>query len=488
MKEKHPIVKAIARLIFFAGRLMLSLRYNVKLHGTEHIDKSKPVLFLPNHQAIVDPMILVSFLYPHKNIVPVVTSTYYDLPILKLFFKNWGAVRVSDLEAGSRNINVLKDITSATQNAFVHNRSIVIYPSGQIASQGYEKINNKKSAFEIVKNLPDNVQVVGVRINGLWGSMWSKAPSGKSPNFALGIAKGIGFTLANLLFLLPRRKVDISLEDITTESKQIAQTDRKQFNTKLETFYNKNESEKPCFVSYFFYLPGRSRNINPKHNEPETNRKYPDTFPVAIEKGVNKIVAEILETNINSINPKSNLVNDLGADSLSIVEIISAIEKKFNVDTVSEIAGFNHVYDFYLLANGDLQEKKELPACSFGQKNPFNGFIKVDNTDSIPTQFIRRFTQNKHQAFAYDAIMGESTRGSFLLKACVVAEIIKKQCKNKRVGIMLPALQSTGLLIIACYLAGKVPVMLNWTVGKKNTRALYKRSRHRKNILCHIVC
>jgi len=39
--------------------------------------------------------------------------------------------------------------------------------------------------------------------------------------------------------------------------------------------------------------------------------------------------------------------------------------------------------------------------------------------------------------------------------------------KAQNVGIMLPALQSTTLLIAACYLAGKTPVMLNWTVGKK---------------------
>jgi len=31
----------------------------------------------------------------------------------------------------------------------------------------------------------------------------------------------------------------------------------------------------------------------------------------------------------------------------------------------------------------------------------------------------------------------------------------------------LPALQSTTLLIVATYMAGKIPVMLNWTVGKK---------------------
>ena len=74
--------------------------------------------------------------------VPVVTSSYYDLPVLKQFFKNWGAVRVSDLEKGSRNLNVLKDITDSAIEAFKSGKSLVIYPAGQIAGQGFEKILN----------------------------------------------------------------------------------------------------------------------------------------------------------------------------------------------------------------------------------------------------------------------------------------------------------------------------------------------------------
>ena len=54
-----------------------------------------------------------------------------------------------------------------------------------------------------------------------------------------------------------------------------------------------------------------------------------------------------------------------------------------------------------------------------------------------------------------------------MLKAYVVSRIIRNEVKEKHVGIMLPALQSTNLLVIATYLAGKIPVMLNWTMGKK---------------------
>ena len=81
--------------------------------------------------------------------------------------------------------------------------------------------------------------------------------------------------------------------------------------------------------------------------------------------------------------------------------------------------------------------------------------------------FIDNFTKNKDEYFAWDDVSGTSTRGDFMLKAAVVSQLIKDRTENEYVGIMLPALQTTTLLIIATYMAGKVPVMLNWTVGHK---------------------
>ena len=86
---------------------------------------------------------------------------------------------------------------------------------------------------------------------------------------------------------------------------------------------------------------------------------------------------------------------------------------------------------------------------------------------NILENFITEFSKNKDEYFAWDATSGTSTRKSFMLKAAVVSQLIKSKVKGKYVGIMLPALQSTTLLIIASYMAGKIPVMLNWTVGHK---------------------
>jgi long-chain-fatty-acid--[acyl-carrier-protein] ligase len=473
MKEKHPIVKAIAKIIFYIGRAVLSLRYRVTLKGVKNIDPNKPVLFLPNHQAVVDPMILVSYLYPHKNVVPVVTSSYYDLPVLKLFFKNWGAVRVSDLVKGSRNVNVLKDITDSAINAFKHNRSIVIYPSGQLTGQGYEKILNKKGAFEIVNHLPDDVQVVGVRISGLWGSMWSKAWNGQSPDFVSKLLKGLFYMIANVFIFIPRRKVSIWFEDLSGQCRLKAKENKAVFNRFLEDYYNVEGEQDPVYVKHYFYgaKPKRElpKNIKGsiKYMAIEKEQERPLSFPVVITKGVRSIVGNHLQVNTDEAFAYTHLVNDLGADSIKLVEIIKDIERKFHVEISGEISDINTLGDLYLLASGLSQKTKPLPQCSFKKCYPFNNFIKVDRVDSIPAQFVRRFTSNNHLSFCYDAMLGETTRKEFFLKTCVVAELIKKKCKKKHVGIMLPALQSSGMLIMATYLAGKVPVMLNWTVGKK---------------------
>ncbi len=471
MKEKHPIVKAIAQFIFLLGRIMLSIRYKVSLERIKDIDVNKPVLFLPNHQAVVDPMLLVSYLYPHKKIVPMITSSYYDLPVLKMFFKNWGAVRISDLEKGSRNINVLNEITASAIKAFKYQKSIVIYPSGQIASQGYEKILNKKGAHEIVKSLPDNVQIIGVRINGLWGSQWSKAWTGSSPNFALNVMKGILYTLCNIIFFMPRRKVSIYFEDITAEATKYAKKDKQTFNHFLEHFYNTNGEENPSFIKHYFYSSALKRDIpeNLKSSSEYKSNNYnafKHNFPEAIKKEVNYVLKKHFSINNEQITSNTHLINDLGADSINLVEVIKDIEEFFNVETQNDISEIKTVGDLYLLANEDLQSNTPLPSCSFSRSNPFNDYIKINSIDNIPSLFTNRFTKNKNTPFSYDTMLGETNRNDFLLKVCVVSEIIKKKCKEKHIGIMLPALQSTSLLIMASYFAGKIPVMLNWTVGQ----------------------
>ena len=248
-------------LAIFYG-FFLRLRYKMVVKGLDQIKDKTSNLYLPNHQAEVDPQIVMSIILRHDKVAPMISSTYYEIPILKTFFKAMGAVSVSDLEKGSRDINILDKLEAAAQKALTNNRSILLYPGGQLAGQGYERIFNKQSAYEIVKELPEKSNVIGVRISGLWGSIWSKAWMGKSPSFIPTYLKTIGFVLANFIFFLPRRTVTIEFVDITHEAKNNAhQMDRKGFNTFLEEFYNIYGEEAPSFIKHFFYAPKLKRQL-----------------------------------------------------------------------------------------------------------------------------------------------------------------------------------------------------------------------------------
>ena len=259
MKGTGRFIVFLSKILAFKIRLLLRFRYKISIQGSEIIQNNSPVLFLPNHQALVDPIILMSHIYRFSTVIPVISEKYFDIPVAKWYFRQLGAVRVSDLEAGSRNTMVLKSITRAVFKGFRRNKNILLYPSGQIAGQGYEKIFNKKAAYHIVEKIPEDVQIVGVRISGLWGSMFSKARTGKSPDFFFQLLKGLLFVLANLLFFVPKRRVSIQFEDLTSVAKEKVILGQNPFNSFLEDFYNRQGEEPVLFLKHIFYLPKRKQ-------------------------------------------------------------------------------------------------------------------------------------------------------------------------------------------------------------------------------------
>ena len=473
MKNPNSFVLLLSKILAFITRLLLRSRYKVSIKGAEILQNGSPVLFLPNHQALIDPVILLSHIYRFSTATPVVSEKYYNIPVAKWYFKRLGAVRVSDLETGSRDTQVLKLITRSVMKGFGRGNNIVIYPSGQIAGQGYEKIFNKKSAYHIVSTIPDGVQIAGVRITGLWGSMWSKAKTGKSPDFFVQLLKGFLYVLANLLFFLPKRTVSIEFEDITSTAKEKAILGQKPFNSFLEDFYNAHGEEQALFLKHIFYLPQLNRKVAERISgsaEEAHDQALPTdagSIPAGTLAEVKSVVSSVLNITPDQLSLNSNLVMDLGADSLNIVEIISELENRFKGVSSPEINDIKTIGDLCLVVLGQFSTSSDLKPSLLDPDLPKAGYIQVDPEKNILWQFLDTFTTNQNEYFVYDAMVGSTNRKTFLLKAAVVSELIKKKVKGQHVGIMLPALQSTTLLIVATYMAGKIPVMLNWTVGKK---------------------
>lgn len=58
----------------------------------------------------------------------------------------------------------------------------------------------------------------------------------------------------------------------------------------------------------------------------------------SIEQKIIKTVAETLRIEENTISPESKFIDDLGADSLDLVELMMAIEAAFDCDIPDEEA------------------------------------------------------------------------------------------------------------------------------------------------------
>jgi len=450
-------------------RFFLSLRYKVEIKGLEVLDHKGANLILPNHQALVDPQLLSAQLWKKIAIVPVVTEGMYNLPVLHSLFKALNAVAVSDLSAGSRDTDVLKNITTQIHKSLEQGNTILLYPSGQITGQGYEKIFNKKSAHILVSELPENTRVIGVRIRGLWGSMWSRAWIGKSPNFLMTYLKAFWYVGANLLFLCPRRKVFIEIEDITDYAKDLAAKDIKVFNDGLEKFYNKYGEEQVLFLKHYFFAPTLKRNLPEKIEGSVADVQMLDldqttVIPPELFDEVLQVFVEELSMNVTGITINSNFTLDLGIDSVTMVAIITEIESHFKVQA-PDVATIKTMRDLCLVAMGKSNVKVILKDSHFGNSKLPLQKIRVDGSKTIHELFVKTFTSHKDELFVWDNMLGSTNRKDFYLKTMVVSEIIKNEIPGKYVGIMLPALQSTTLLVAATYMSGKIPVMLNWTVG-----------------------
>ncbi|OEU64585.1 MAG: acyl carrier protein [Desulfobacterales bacterium PC51MH44] len=59
---------------------------------------------------------------------------------------------------------------------------------------------------------------------------------------------------------------------------------------------------------------------------------------MSIEDKVKKIIVEKLSVELEEVVPEASFVDDLGADSLDLVELIMSMEEEFDIDIPDEKA------------------------------------------------------------------------------------------------------------------------------------------------------
>jgi acyl carrier protein len=59
---------------------------------------------------------------------------------------------------------------------------------------------------------------------------------------------------------------------------------------------------------------------------------------MSIEERVKQIIVEQLGANESEVNPNAKFIDDLGADSLDLVELVMALEEEYNMEISDEDA------------------------------------------------------------------------------------------------------------------------------------------------------
>ena len=227
-------------VLLYVGRWVFAWRYRVEIDGLKSVAQDKPLLVLPNHPAMVDPM-LVGVAFWKTPLKPLSDESFFHTGIVAPWvLKTLGAVAVPDLRKHrtAQGATIARGLGDIVKSTLEDGGNVIFYPSGHIQTEPeHEDIGTRQLAYNMCGDLPKGVRVIGVRTRGLWGSIWSRKGRKTSPSFVPTFIKSVFLWFFWSPFV-PRRHVTMHVEDLTDRVKEWSSLTRLEFNRKLEEWYN----------------------------------------------------------------------------------------------------------------------------------------------------------------------------------------------------------------------------------------------------------
>jgi long-chain-fatty-acid--[acyl-carrier-protein] ligase len=449
-------------LLCLLARLFLSLRYRVHVQGLEQIQNLKgPVLVLPNHPGLNDPLLVLATIWPALKPRPMVYEANFTNPFMYLLMKLLNAVGVPALDQASAKARVrAQQAVEVVIAGLRKGENHILWPAGHIQSDGKERLGGARALADILQAVPQTT-LVRIRTRGLWGSMFSFAQTGEHPHLIGRYAAGLGWLAANLFLFAPRRLVDMTIERIDRD--HLPELRRETLNPWLEEWYNDNGgAETPTYVPYHFAFGRRTFDFPKLRSLEEVD---PSQIKPAIRDEVGHMIADKLGRPLTDDEAKADTTFDrLGLDSLDRMELNLHVEQRygFTSDQVPRTLG-----QLWALAQGLVQRgpAKPPPSSWFAPRND-DGFLEILG-ETIPEAFVARVQRNPRDVVAADDMAGVLTYERLLTAALAMSRRFAA-LPAANVGLMMPASVACDIALLALHLAGKLPVVLNWTTGPAN--------------------
>ncbi len=468
-------------LVSYLARAVLFLRYRVEVRGLDRLtrdrlNKKQGILFMPNHPAHMDPLILFLLLWPKYRMRPLVIEYIFRLPILQPFLRLVRALSIPNFDTSVNQLKIKKAETAMLEiaNGLKKRENFAFYPAGRLKSSGKELLRGSSGAHALVQECPD-ANIVLIRTTGLWGSSFSRALLGHSPPLPDTLWHGFKTLLKNGIFFTPRRKVLIEIETNPDDFPRSGSS-RVDFNRYLENWYNRYRDEKGTIseneplklVSYCFW-----RKELPK--VAKKKKKQGIEGEVAVSDEVREKIYSEIKRIVNNpsleIRPEMSFPFDLGMDSLNLAELIAFLMKNYDLEELhpEELETVQNALELAAGAKdnekGSEAQARQTPHATW-PKEPGRISPSLPMGETIAEAFLIVCDRMGDFSACGDDLVGVMSYKK-LKRAALVLSGYFKQYPEKNIGVMLPASVAAFIVILALQFAKKVPVMLNWTLGPR---------------------
>jgi long-chain-fatty-acid--[acyl-carrier-protein] ligase len=440
--------------------VLFALRYKIRVIGkAEVFAKPGPYLIMPNHPAFTDPPNLTLHLWPTFLMRPLLLESNFNNPVLAPFGWLLRAIKMPDIVRASAADRARAEAAVGEVIASLKaGENVILWPSGRLSRDGSERLGGARTAADVLAAVP-NVTVVLARTRGLWGSMFSWADG--EPSIMGGLIRGLAIWAANLFVFAPRRRITVTLQAFRTDERP--EPTRAAINLWLEKWYNADvPREAPTYVPRHFLFSPSTHEFPPPPPpaEYDVSRVKPET-----KAAVAQIVAEKLQRPLTDReNVGETTFMQLGIDSLDAMELTVAVEQRFGFSSDAMATALGGLW---ALAEG-LQEKAPPKPAPAGWLEPVQDTSPLSIPgETVAEAFLNQAFARKSMLIVADDMAGGVTYEKLIVGASAMAARFR-DIPDANVGLMLPASVACDLAFVGLHLAGKLPVVLNWTTGPGN--------------------
>ena len=473
------------RIALWILRVVFWLRYRLHYRGLDAVKaamrtNTNGTLFLPNHPAIVIDPVVVGFpiIVPY-HVRPLVTEYMFFDPLFHWIMRWVQALPVPNFSTGVNPLKLsrLDKTLKTVEEGLGRGEAFLIYPAGMTKQGPKEIIGGAFAVHQLISKYPQT-RIVLVRITGLWGSRFSRAyTKGDQVNVVDVIKRSFFDVVRAFIFFLPRRHVTIEFEMAPADFPRDAS--KSVLNRYLEQWYNKpfedieGKGEPVAIVPYSHW-----RAEVPRIEKRGEVSLAGVVIPEEMKQEITAKIAELSHVPPEAVTPSKHLVADLSLGSLNIAELITFLETSYDVKQVDP-ESLSTVASVMIAATGQLEvAAPEEPEWNTDEWNvprkPERVFL--GEGQNILDVFFDVSGRYLFDTIASDTNTGPATYHGIRSRVLLLAHEIAK-LQGDRIGILLPSSLAAQILVLACQMAGKTPVMVNWTVGGRHLESVLELSK-----------